>query len=181
MINEEDEEESEKEELQQILDIEEANVGLYPNIKDNLDQNQQSSEVAELRNQLREEISELNSKLTRVENQLSLLIRLMQNPKSKPELQPRHSQSFPIRSTSSSSPSAHDSRKDHNSSVLNAVATDDSENSGSPSWLSPTSVRSNRSSSDPNNRKELTRVRNDDTMSPVVNLARHGRRKTSDA
>jgi hypothetical protein len=169
VINEEDEElESRDEERPRDPGTEEANVGFYQN---QVNQN----DVAELRDQLNGDISELNSKLTRVENQLAVLIRLMQNP-NKPELQARHSQSFPTPTTSSRSVSP-DSRKD--ASAIRNVRQD-SENNSSPSWLSPPPIRSNRSFSEPNYEKPSSkRDRNDE--SPAVSLARHGRRKISDA
>ena len=178
VINEEEEEEvSREEELPLDPGTEEANIGFYQN---QIHPNQQSTEVAELRNQLNEDISELHSKLTHVENQLAILIRLMKNEKNKPQLQAKHSHSFPTPTTSSSSP--HDSGKDHNGSAVNSVASRESENDGSPSWLSPTPIRSSRSYSDPNAQKPSSkRDRNNENVSPVVNLARHGRRKVSDA
>lgn len=186
VINEEDEEgeESRDEELPVDPGTEEANVGFYRN--QNKQEQQQSVDVVELRNQLTDDISELKTKLSRVENQLAVLIHLMQNQKNKPELAPRHSQSFPTPMTSRSSPSSssQDSRKDHSASAVNNSDAKDSENAESPSWLSPTPVRSKRSISDPSYRKQSgksPRDRNNETESPVVNLARHGRRKISDA
>ena len=176
VIDEEDEVEAHDEKLPLDPGTEEANVGFYQN---QIPQNQQSVDVVELRNQLNDDIGELNSKITRVENQLALLIRLMQNQK-RPELHARHS--HPTPTTSSSSSSSRNSQKDHNASVVNSVAAQDSENTSSPVWLSPTPVRSDRSQSDPNHKKTTSkRERNDETVSPVVNLARHGRRTISDA
>ena len=178
VINEEDEE-SRDEELTIDPGTEEANVGFYRN-QDKQEQEQQSVDVIELRNQLTDDISELKTKLSRVENQLAVVIHLMQN--KKPDLPLRHSQSFPT-PTLRSSPSQ-DSRKDHTVSAVNNVDAKDSENADSPSWLSPTPGRSKRSISDPNHRKQSgksLRDRNSETESPIVNIARHGRRKISDS
>lgn len=172
-INEEDEED---EEMPIDPGTEEANVGFYRNQnKQNQQQQQQSGDMLELRNQLCDDISELKTKLARVENQLAVVIHLMQNQKNKPELAARHSQSFPTPTTSSSLPSSQDSRKDHTAK--------DSESAESQDWLSPTLVRSKRSISDPSYRKhsgKSPRDRNSETESPVLNVARHGRRKISD-
>ena len=180
VINEEDEE-SRDEELPIDPGTEEANVGFYRNQnKQEQEREQQSVDVIELRNQLTGDISELKTKLSRVENQLAFVIHLMQN--KNPDLSLRHSQSFPT-PTLRSSPSQ-DSRKDHTVSAVNNVDAKDSENADSPSWLSPTPGRNKRSISDPNHRKQSgksLRDRNSETESPIVNVARHGRRKISDS
>ena len=171
VISEVVEEESREEETPADPGTEEANVGFHQNPST-------QSEVAELREQLNEDISELNSKLTRVESQLSVLIRLMQN-QTKPELQARHAHSFPTPTTSSSPAFSYDSPQDVS---VASSARQDAENTSSPSWLSPPPTRSSRSLSDPNNGKSSSkRDRKDQAKSPAINLARHGRRKISDA
>ncbi|XP_028398501.1 LOW QUALITY PROTEIN: potassium voltage-gated channel subfamily H member 1-like [Dendronephthya gigantea] len=167
VISEEDEEERREEELpletEPELNVdpgtEEANMGFYPN---QFHENQHSSEVAGLQDKLNEVVSELNAKLTRVENQLALVIRLVQSKKTKPELQARAS--FPTSTTSSN-------------------ASDTPENVASPSWLYPTLVQKQSPVSDSSNRSvssKLSRDGNEDTASPAVNIARHGRRKINE-
>lgn len=157
----------------------ETNAGFYRN--QNNEKQRHSTEVAELRNQLDENISQLSSKLFRMENQLALIIRLMQSQKSKPELKPRHAHSFPTPATSSGALSLHDVRSDHHASSANSVAASDGEKAESPRWLSSSPSKSNHSHSDPNYGKTSSkRDLNNETASPVVNVARHGRRKISD-
>lgn len=180
VISEEDEEEPREEGLHLETEsnahvdpgTEEANMGFYQN---RFHENQQSSEVADLRDKLNEDMSEINTKLTRVENQLALVIQLVQSKKSKPDLKLRHTQSVPTSTASSGSSSfTPDSRKEPN----NSSATN--ENVASPSWLSPTLAKKKSPASDASNRSassKLSRDTNEGAASPVVNLARHGRRK----
>lgn len=152
-----------------------------------------TQEIAKLRSEMNKTICEIDSKFSRVENQLALLIRMVQSQKPKPELPPRHSQSFPGPTTSAYEKDDGLREKDPDSRLINNDSQIDNHtlsfvnnasgkvNQISPSWLLPSQARSSRPNSQPNSRAASPQSRHNRSVSPISNIARHGRRNISNA
>lgn len=121
--------------------------------------------VSRLKVELGGDINELNSKLKRIENQLSLVVNMLEVG-ARPELKPRHTQSFPT-STAARSPRHHSA----SSTTIN-LSPDEASTS------SPTSSAGNRVASEDSRRETSSprHDRNNNDSSPQP-LARFGRRK----
>lgn len=197
---------SEAEEIDRLPSSEDLQTNTYTDAQDNETREEASlsfddgkvtaveREVSQLKADFNEYTNDVKSKLSHVESQLSLILRLVQNANrleltARPELTARHTQSFPSPSTtrynSAGSPNKNfDTGSDHPASATNTALTED-EGVTSRNWLQQKSLSPNVSGSAGSRRKSSVNSvhEKDEDGSSASLLARHGRRKinTSDA